>query len=295
MLSLAVTVTVWPLLMLMVLDKRFGVSVAGLMTPEEKSDTGELSQVDDELQAPVATTSGYMLFIRGDRSVAPGFPGGAPTVTTMRTTGSIYQGTQGAISVASGKYGLIGNVFASAIDFASITGADKTVDDKLWVWDPKLGTTGSYQTFTPDGGGSYTVTPGGATSSYPASPYKNIESGQAFFVFRTAAGSGSITLKEAHKITGSREVQRPNGGPVEQLKTHLYGLPKTDNYLADGVLNVFDNSFSNSIDEYDATKLMNFDENLATKRYGKLLSVENRQAITADDIIWLNKIGRAHV
>ena len=234
----------------------------------------------------IASTSGYLLYIRGDRSVIPS--NNVPTATTLRTTGTIYQGTQSPISVASGQYGLVGNIFPSAIDFNVISGADKTVDDKFWVWDPKLSTAGAYQTFTPNGLGSYNVTPAGVGSSYPSPPYKNIESGQAFFVFRTVAGSGSITLKEAHKAAGSRDVQGPSGGPGEQIQTSLYGLPSTTNYLADGVLNVYDNNFSNAVDQYDAGKLTNFSENLGTLRSGQLLSVENRQLITVTDTIFFN-------
>ena len=232
----------------------------------------------------IASTSGYLLFIRGDRSVIPANL--VPTATILRTTGSIYQGTQSAITVASGKYGLVGNIFPSAIDFNAISGADKTVDDKFWVWDPKLSTAGGYQTFTPNGLGAYFATPGGAGSSYPSATYKNIESGQAFFVFKTTAGSGSITLKEAHKTAGSREVQGPTTGPGEQLRTTLYGLPSTTNYLADGVLNVYDNNFSNTVDQFDAGKLMNFSENLGTLRNGQSLSVEYRQVISMADTIF---------
>ena len=232
----------------------------------------------------IATKSGHMVFIRGSRAVAPAFPPNVSDATIMRTTGSIYQGNQSAIPVAAGLFGLIGNVYASAIDFGSITGADKTVDDMMWVWDPKLSTTGSYQTFTPAGGGNYTVTPGGG--SYPSSPYRNVESGQAFFVHATTIGS--ITLRETHKTSGSREVQGPSGGPGMQLRTNIYGLPSTQNYLVDGVLNRYDDNFSNTVDKFDARKLTNFTENLSTLRDGIFLSVENRQAITRNDTIFLN-------
>ena len=230
----------------------------------------------------IATNSGHMVYIRGSRAVAPGFPANVSDATIMRTTGTIYQGDQTAIPVAATKFSLIGNVYASAIDFGSITGADKTVDDMMWVWDPKLGTTGGYQTFTPAGGGNYTVTPGGG--SYPASPYRNVESGQAFFVHAT--GAGSITLREAHKTTGSREVQGPSTGPGMQLRTNIYGLPTTANYLVDGVLNRYDDNFSNAVDQYDARKLTNFTENLSTMRDGISLSVENRKIISVKDTIF---------
>ena len=157
----------------------------------------------------------------------------------------------------------------------------------MWVWDPKLGTTGGYQTFTPAGGGNYTVTPGGG--SYPTSPYRNVESGQAFFVHAT--GAGSITLREAHKTAGSREVQGPSGGPGMQIRTNIYSLPSTQNYLVDGVMNVFDDQYAALVDKYDARKLTNFNENLSTTRDGNSLSVEFRPVINKNDTVFFNLAG----
>lgn len=48
----AVTVTVFPLVMVMVAALLSGESVAGLTTPDEKSDTGELSHVPIAFQFP---------------------------------------------------------------------------------------------------------------------------------------------------------------------------------------------------------------------------------------------------
>ena len=230
----------------------------------------------------MATAGGYLLYVRGDRTIVPNTNTNS-TPTILRSTGTIYMGDQPAITVPSGQFGLIGNVFTSAIDFSTI---NKTVDDGFWVWDPKLNISGGYVAFVSDGNGAYTTSTTGG--SYPAPPYKNIESGQAFFVYRTNTGSGTITLQESNKTSGNREVQSPQGGIGEQIRINLYGLPGAANYLVDGTLTIYDDSFSNAVDQYDARKIPNFNENLSVVRDGISLSIEKRKPVGETDTIFLH-------
>lgn len=238
----------------------------------------------------IATTSGYMLFVRGDRTALPS--NSTISATTLRTTGSLYEGTQTATTVPSTEFALIGNPFASQIDLTLLTrGAD--IDNIFYVWDPLL--TGNYglggfQTFNSNGAGSYTVTPGGG--SYTSPPYKTIESGQAFFVHASGGATNTIAFSEAAKSTGSGMVF----GPTvlgEQLVTNLYSVNGAIRSLADGTLNLYDNSYSNAVDNQDALKLSNLNLNLGMLRNAKNLVVEKRQIIGATDSIFFNLSGAA--
>ena len=164
--------------------------------------------------SPIATTSGYMVFMRGDRGAAitNGIIGQNPT--TLRTKGPLYQGTQPLITIPAQTNRMIGNIYASAIDFDRII---KTGISAFKLWDPNISGTsgvGAYITFSAING--YQPIPEGDSTSYGSTPNSRIESGQAFIVSGGASG-GTLQLTEVAKTTGSRNVLRTNR-TIEQLK-----------------------------------------------------------------------------
>ena len=232
------------------------------------------------------TTAGWLLYIRGDRSVTPSTSIGGSTTTTLRTKGNIYQGSQPSISIPAGKTVPVGNIFASAIDFTTSGLRTGNVDDVFYVWDPKLAGTyglGAFQTFS--SANSWQPVPGGG--SYGTAANTIIQSGQAFFVRGTTGGAGgNITLTEACKTSGSAVVQT-QATVMVRLKTSLYAN-SGNTELADGNVVVFNSAYSNQVDDADAIKLNNFGEKLAVKREGKLLALETRQPVSVTDTIYMD-------
>ena len=225
---------------------------------------------------PIATKSGYILYIRGDRNIPPSSSTTGANSTVLRTKGSLYEGPQVAIAVAGNT--LVGNVYASTIDFASIIRAG--ISNSFTIWDPALAGSynlGAYQTWSPGPG----WVPGGG--NYPAASPGVIQSGQAFFV----SGTGTITLTEASKIATSRSVFTPLAAQAT-IRTNLYAVESPANQLADGNAVVFDNAYSDNIDQDDAVKVDNFGENLGMIRNATDLIVEKRQSITRKDTIFYN-------
>jgi hypothetical protein len=136
-----------------------------------------------------------MAFIRGDRTATPTGAATAQSATTLRTTGGLYQGNLPAISVPANENVLVGNVYASAIDFTQLNRVDV---NSFKVWDPKLAGTsglGAYQSFSSTN--NWDPIPGGG--SYGSAPNTRIESGQAFIV--SSGTGGSIALTEAAKVS----------------------------------------------------------------------------------------------
>ena len=203
------------------------------------------------------------------------------TPTTLRTKGTLYVGTQTPVPVAgSNANTLVGNIYASAIDFSQLTKSGVT---GFKVWDPALGDTakgsGGYQTFALATG--YEPTPGGG--SYPMNvPNTRIESGQAFFV--SSSSGGSITFTEAAKTTGSRNVQR-SSAVIKQFKVNLYSESKSGPQLADGNAVVFNKDYSADLDDNDVAKISNMAEDFAISNYGKQTVVEARPELTSDAVI----------
>ena len=238
---------------------------------------------------------GYMLFVRGDRTVSS--VSGPTTSANLRTKGTLFTPANppSVINLSANTFESVGNPYPSAIDLTALS-LSGGVQDVFYVWDPKVTTSpsayglGAYQTFTRNGA-TYDVTPGGG--SYPGGTSKTIESGQAFFV-RAPAAVGSVTFTEGCKVSGSSDVNRAPVSNAGQLKTNLYVITGNSRVLLDGNMVQYDGLFSNNIDMDDAVKLGNTGENLGIKSQGSTLVVERRSLITQTDTIFYN-LGQVRV
>ena len=239
---------------------------------------------------PIANTKGYMLLVRGDRSVTAFNQ--AATATILRTTGKLYTvGSEAppSTTVAGGTFESIGNPYASAINFNNL-GRTGGVQDIFYIWDPKLTISdnsayglGGYQTFVGPGP-TYTVVPGGGSYT---NGNTQIESGQAFLVHAPFTG-GTVSFAENCKVDGSNVVTRQAGANVKSIRNNLYVSTAGNWVLLDGVLSQFDASYSNTVDAMDALKLNNISENLSLARDGKKLVAERRSEIQNDDTLYYN-------
>jgi hypothetical protein len=244
----------------------------------------------------VNNEEGYMIFVRGDRTVN-GTTVTTPKTTILRSKGTLITGSQSAISVSPGHYQSIGNPYASPIDFTQLSRVDG-VDDLFYAWDPYLYGVygyGGYQTISATNG--WVPVPGG-TSAYPSGvAHSTIQSGQAFFVHATTnislvAQNPTISISENAKVSGSSNVNFARvasrvASPERQfLRTDLFISPNPGAPIADGNAVAFDNSFSNKVDGNDAFKLMNSGENFGLKRDGKVLAVEAKAPVTSTDTLF---------
>jgi hypothetical protein len=236
---------------------------------------------------------GYMVFVRGDRSVIT--YNGTPVPTILRNRGKLFvpgSNPPQTTSISAGSFATLGNPYACAIDFLAITRpAAPAVDSVYYVWDPLLPGSnsfglGGYQTISSVNG--YKPSPGGTINYSNASAYTKIQSGQAFFMHATGAG-GTVSFSEAAKIAGSQQVYRP--APTTSLnrafiRTELYVLSGTDTRLTDAAVVAFDPAFSNRYDALDALKLMNNADNIGIRSEGQLLAIEARKPVQRRDTIF---------
>ena len=239
---------------------------------------------------------GYMVFIRGDRTVTAFNQ--AANATVVRTKGTLFTGTLSPVNVIPGKFQSIGNPYASPVDFTLLT-KDAGIDDVFYAWDPYLYGSyglGGYQTIS--GANDWMPIPGG-TSTYPAGvACTTIQSGQAFFVHATQLDpaipqTSSVTFTESAKSMGTASVNfaRQAGtvpGTYAALRVSLFTAPGASGVIADGNSVVFAKSYSNSIDGNDALKITNSGENFGVKRNGKVLSVEAKAPLSGSDTIFYN-------
>jgi Peptidase family M1 domain/Secretion system C-terminal sorting domain len=224
--------------------------------------------------------TGYFLYIRGDRStdmtlaLAPNMP---TSSTTLRTTGTLLQGSQTAFTNAfagGGALNLVTNPYPSPIDWSLVKTASTNVKDFYTLWDPNFGTRGGF----------VTVTSAGVASSGLATKF--IQPGQAFFVESTG-GVPAVSIQESHKSAGNNnEVFLTPPPPVEAFRTELYYTePNGYRRVVDGAIVLFDDNYNALVDDNDATEIGNWDENIAINREGKHLSIEGRPVITTKDTL----------
>jgi hypothetical protein len=102
----------------------------------------------------------------------------------------------------------------------------------------------------------------------------------------TTGPAAQLNFSEGNKITSTNLVSRVPSGSLKMMHTYLYKLQNGNQQIFDGVLHVFDSSLSNNIDDNDAIKFSNIEENLSVKRLGKLLSIESMNELNANDTIF---------
>jgi hypothetical protein len=255
--------------------------------------------------ASVTDNQGCMIFIRGDRSF-PVYTGTSltpATCTTLRTTGKLNIGRV-TIPVNNG-FTLIGNPYAATINFNNVYNEGGTSvavpSNSFSLWDPNIGSaanvangTGGWITLTSDGAGGYFAAPD--PQSFDGIDVNgDIQSGAAFVV--NGSGSGSVEIDEEDKVTGNDgniALFRPAASatlPSQILSTTLYATDTSHNqdYLADGITNVFSSSFDNTLNwNKDVKKLFNLSERLSILKSNQNLSIEKSALAQAGDTIHLS-------
>jgi hypothetical protein len=264
--------------------------------------------VNNVWTAPATTTAGaitdqdgYMLFVRGDRSVVVSTQWQVPTPTTLRAKGRLNIGAV-TKTLASSGFQVLGNPYASAISFNDVVfngvSPRTTAGRSFFLWDPKLdgsANVGGFVTVTSLGNGKFAVTAN--NSGYPTNNSFDgiIESGAAFLV---QPAGGSFTFQENAKWPGSSTIgiaSRPQQGGnsltgMQQLTVNLKIGQGAQAKLSDGIIALCKPGFNAAVDQDDARKMFSFSgvERLSWWRDSTRLSVELRPAVQDRDTFFLH-------
>jgi hypothetical protein len=231
-----------------------------------------------------ADNTGYFVFLRGDRN-PDNFNTAASNSTTLSAAGRLQVGAQSfTVSASSGSMTLVGNPYASPIDFNNVSKTN--LMNRFYVWDATINTLGGYVMMDDlSNTGSFTKSVAASNQT------KDIQSGQAFFVQTNSNGTAAVTFSENSKSTGQNNTMfRPTTSdmPSQFLRTNLY-IVNTNNslMLADGIFAEFNSPYSDSVLLEDAPKFVNIEENIGFQRHGVTLSAERRPFIAAKDTLYL--------
>ena len=231
--------------------------------------------------------TGYFVFVRGDRDPKNTFVPNT-NITTLTSIGVLQTGTQKfSTSTVANGYTLIGNPYASPIDFDKVSRTNLV--KRFYVWDPKINDLGGYVMMDDlNNDGTY------VKSISVSAQTKDLQSSQAFFVETRETGDAQIIFNESSKSGNNNNLvsrpltpNTPAGVGVGEIRTNLY-LLQTDNknILADGVIAEFDNIYGLKVDRDDAIKFGNINENLAILRSASSLVAERRPALGILDTIF---------
>jgi len=251
----------------------------------------------------ISDHAAYFLFVRGDRTVKN--VGEPPKEVTLHTRGKLYSpgiNAPSPITVYPKQWALLGNPYASAIDFEKL---DITAEIELgyYVWDPNLTTTkenggtseyglGAFRYVASLGNGVYEVIPSGG--NYPLNNPPLIQSGQGFFVFNPYSAPGTISFPESAKSTQSINVFRKGDKEesiIPKIKTNLFGKSDGEWILLDGTLQLFSENYSSNVDNHDARKILNNGENIFLPSEKYPLIFERRPFPVEGDTIFLEMTG----
>ncbi len=251
---------------------------------------------------------GYHIGMFGDRTVnlyQSNFDASSAlvTATTIRTTGQLLTGsvtytstsTTGSFGTSSAKLNtannagsLVGNPYACAIDWHSLTKTGLT--NSYYYFDPTFLISNSYQVFV-----SYNATSG--TNSNPGNSKINryIQPGQAFWVENTASsGTRQLVISESNKVTNQAYTAVfASEKRVNRLAITLWkNIPSKGNTNIDGAVAVFDAPFTTELGDEDTKKMPNSHEDLAILAQQTPLAINGQPAPKAGDrmLLQLDKL-----
>lgn len=213
----------------------------------------------------------YRLYVRGDRSIDLTNDNAAPTITTLKATGSMQTGsfTTGnqlaALANDPGNFSFVGNPYQAVVDYSATTRSNLT--DFIYVWDTSVaGSNGNGGYITVEISSNTITAP--SPSSSDASKF--IAPGQAFFVQNTAAGNGSITFEEADKATSQAQVSVFNTYSNFFINSRLFKTDDLQNaYMESDAIGLrFSEDYTTLGSDEDAIKLANPGENYAIVNEG---------------------------
>jgi len=224
----------------------------------------------------------YFILIRGDRSIDLSINDFNTEIqTNLNASGSLHIGTktQSFIAPAEDSWITTANPYQAPVNMNEVIGSSNSVfKNSIWVWDQTSNTGGQFVSIA-DLNNPIPNIPGSNVT-------ENIQPGQAVFVQTINSGNADLIYEEVDKVdntfltdvfseTSSNSLSNLDG----YIRMGLYSINATpfSDVAFDGIIVKFDDQFSNNVDQLDAMKLFNNQENLAVKLNNTYLSVNNQK------------------
>lgn len=242
----------------------------------------------------------YRILIRGNRSTDITKNAAAPSNTILRSTGTIVKGPVAinGLSSSNDAFNLVGNPFQAQVDMSKVAGLSSNLKPFYYIWDPTLGGTpvvgqnggrGAYVSINTLTGAKTIAT---SQASLMLQPY------QAFFVQTSSQGSVPVlTFEESSKAVSGvqtnvfRKANKEESSESNQfISLTLFNKVAFDSNdtPSDGLRIDFTSNANNDVDDFDAVKFNNSDENISRIVGASLVSMEARNLPENGDLLPLN-------
>ena len=264
----------------------YGTHITGTGTGFDATQTGNSSlfgfNTSSQTWSALTSTAGvftagdaYRLQVRGDRSIDLNTNTPTPNNTILRATGTPKTGNH-TVTGSSAQWGwtLVGNPYQSTVNMVSVKANSTNIRNYYYVWDPTLATRGAYVTY------DFSLMTPNVTSNVN----QYLQPGQAMLIQTDVAGATSILFRESDKSTASNQTatfQTAVVYPMLNVSLNYTDSLARNAAAMDGFKVAFSSSFNNAVDNSDAQKLPNLDENLSIIRDANYLSIEKRNLYNA--------------
>lgn len=239
---------------------------------ETDGNTQTWVSVPDTNNTPLEAGTPYRMMVRGDRTIDLSTNTPPPTPTVIRSKGVLKTGNHvvEGTPLTAGQYFFVGNPYQASVDISLLLDESSHINKNFYyLWDPQLSSA--------NGRGAYTTVDlqtGMSNNGSDANQY--LQPGQAILV-KSLGGVPRVEFKETQKRVDqpltSTFLIPPSGVALQLFYEDAYHQNDTP---SDGLrINFFEDGNS-GIDPFDAPKMGNLDENIATLTRNKYFSIERR-------------------
>jgi len=218
--------------------------------------------------------------------------------TRLRFTGELATGNWSVGTSDLGPdpvdFSFIGNPYQAQVDLKALLESNNVsglITDYVYVYDPTIGTSGSYVTVDLSTNNGTNNVEGSVADKY-------LQPHQAFFA-ETSATSPSVTFGEIYKKTGALAslgnaiFSTPTNGSLNtELNINLKRNADLESFVVDGARLVMHDYYSNEVNEKDALKFSNNEESIALLNsldgIEDYLSVEKRATPIEGEVVQLS-------
>ena len=231
--------------------------------------TGAWTAVANTNVNTLSAGTAYRLMVRGDRLTDLTTNTPAATVTTLRATGVLKTGDYSpTLNQASEGYSFVGNPYQAPVDIKAVLAASTNMNSGVvYYWDPTLNDRGAYVTR------DLTSNNNSVTSNFN----QYLQPGQAVFVKKVlTSNAASMLFTEdnkslANSATGVfRTTATENFGTI---RTNLRASIDNQWTTIEGALAVFNPMYSWEVNQDDANKFSNLDEEVSFMQNNTSLAI----------------------
>ncbi len=237
--------------------------------------------VSSTLNTSLQAGTPHRLMVRGSRDINVTQNASQPDTTRLRMRGNLtqtgnFEVPSSVLNTTPGAFNFVGNPYQAQVDLNQVLSRSVDINpNQYYIWDPNKNVRGGFVVVDLPSG----------TNSDGSEANAIIQVNQAFFV-RTGGANPKIIFNQADKVNQNfTQVFRSNKPQDLALIGQLYANEASNMQLTDSFIIRFDAAYTNQVNDADAAKMGNLDENIAIINQNDYLSIERREMPVKGDTL----------